>query len=121
MCGRESSGGPCARSGTACPAERDAFVGRADALSELARRIQSGARLVSVLGIGGSGKTRLAARFGRSWLGDFPGGVWFCDLREARSLDGIVSAVAQGLDVPLGRDDPVVQIGHAIAGRGRAS
>ena len=27
--------------------------------------------------------------------------------------------MAQGLDVPLGRDDPVVQLGHAIAGRGR--
>ena len=101
------------------PAERDAFVGRAEALDELSRRIQSGARLVSVLGLGGTGKTRLVTRYGRSWLGEFPGGVWFCDLAPARSLDGIVSAVAQGLDVPLGRDDPVVQLGHAIAGRGR--
>ena len=28
-------------------------------------------------------------------------------------------AVAQGLDVPLGKDDPVTQLGHAIAGRGQ--
>ena len=100
------------------PAEGDAFVGRVDALAELARQIQSGARLVSVLGIGGTGKTRMVMRYGRSWLGEFPGGVWFCDLAPARSVDGIASAVAQGLDVPLGRDDPVVQLGHAIAGRG---
>jgi len=100
------------------PAEGDAFVGRVDALAELARQIRSGARLVSVLGIGGTGKTRLVMRYGRSWLGEFPGGVWFCDLASARSVDGIASAVAQGLDVPLGRDDPVVQLGHAIAGRG---
>ena len=100
------------------PAERDAFVGRVDALAELSRRIQSGARLVSVLGIGGSGKTRLVTRYGRSWLGEFPGGVWFCDLASARGVEGIASAVAQGLDVPLGRDDPVVQIGNTIAGRG---
>ncbi len=100
------------------PAEGDAFVGRTEALSELARQIQSGARLVSVLGIGGTGKTRLVMRYGRSWLGEFPGGVWFCDLASARSVDGIASAVAQGLGVPLGRDDPVVQLGHAIAGRG---
>jgi len=100
------------------PAESDEFIGRVDALAELSRRIQSGARLVSVLGIGGSGKTRLAMRYGRSWLGEFPGGVWFCDLASARSADGLASAVAQGLDVPLGRDDPVVQIGNAIAGRG---
>ena len=100
------------------PAEGDAFVGRVDALAELSGRIQSGARLVSVLGIGGSGKTRLVTRYGRSWLGEFPGGVWFCDLAPARSIDGLASAVAQGLDVPLGRGDPVVQIGNAIAGRG---
>ncbi len=73
---------------------------------------------MSVLGIGGTGKTRLATRFARGWLGDFPGGVWFCDLSSARGLDGIVHAVAQALDVPLGADDPVQQLGHAIAGRG---
>lgn len=100
------------------PAERDTFVGRREALVKLAGRFDAGARLVSVLGIGGTGKTRLVTRFGRAWLGDFPGGVWFCDLSSTRSLDGIVHAVAQGLDVPLGKDDPVAQLGHAIAGRG---
>jgi predicted ATPase/class 3 adenylate cyclase/tetratricopeptide (TPR) repeat protein len=99
-------------------AERDAFVGRQDALADLARRFDAGARLVSLLGIGGTGKTRLARRFAWIWLGEFPGGAWFCDLSPARNVDGIVHAVAQGLDVPLGIDDPVVQLGHAIAGRG---
>ncbi|MBS0594297.1 MAG: tetratricopeptide repeat protein [Proteobacteria bacterium] len=100
------------------PAERDAFVGRGDALADLAGRFGAGARLVSVLGIGGSGKTRLAVRYGWVWLGDFPGGVWFCDLAQARSTDGLLHAVAQGLDVPLGAGDAVAQLGHAIAGRG---
>ena len=100
------------------PAERDSFVGRRGTLDELARRLDEGARLVSVLGIGGAGKTRLVTRFGQSWLGDFPGGVWFCDLSPAHSPDGIVQAVAYGLDVPLGKEDPVTQLGHAIAGRG---
>ena len=104
--------------GHSLPAERDAFVGRREPLAELARRLDAGARLVSVLGLGGTGKTRLATRFGWSALGGFPGGVWFCDLSQARSLDGIVHAVAQGLDVPLGKDDPVTQLGQAIAGRG---
>ena len=101
------------------PAERDAFVGRREPLAELVRRLDAGARLISVLGIGGTGKTRLVTRLGWDSLGSFPGGVWFCDLSQARSLDGIVHAVAQGLEVPLGKDDPVTQIGHAIAGRGR--
>lgn len=99
------------------PAERDSFVGRQELLQALARMLQGDARLVSVLGMGGSGKTRLAMRFGRAWLGDYPGGVWFCDLSQARSLDGIALAVAQGLGVSLGRTDPVDQLAHAIAGR----
>jgi class 3 adenylate cyclase/predicted ATPase/Tfp pilus assembly protein PilF len=101
------------------PAERDAFVGRRESLAELARRLEGGARLISVLGLGGTGKTRLVTRFGWDSLGEFPGGVWFCDLSEARSLDGVLHAVAQGLDVPLGKDDPVIQLGHSIAGRGK--
>lgn len=101
------------------PVERDAFVGRQEPLLELARRLDGDARLVSVLGMGGSGKTRLVTRFGWTWLGDFPGGVWFCDLSQARSLDGIIHAVAGALAVPLGKDDPVTQLGNALAGRGR--
>ena len=101
------------------PAERDAFVGRRSNLNELARRYDQGARLVSLLGIGGCGKTRLATRYGWAWMGDYPGGVWFCDLAPARTIEGVFSAVAQGLDVPLGQDEPVGQLGHAIAGRGR--
>ena len=100
-------------------AERDAFVGRTDELRALAQRLDDGARLISLLGPGGTGKTRLVRRYGRAWLGDWPGGVYFCDLSEARSLDGVLFAVAVALDVPLGKSDPVVQLGHAIAGRGR--
>ena len=100
------------------PAERDVFIGRRQSLDELAHRFDGGARLVCVTGIGGTGKTRLATRFAWNWLGEFPGGAWFCDLSQARSLDGIASAVSQALDVPLGKDDAVVQLGNAIAGRG---
>ena len=101
------------------PAERDSFVGRREPLQALARKLDKGARLVSVLGMGGTGKTRLVTRFGWTWLGDYPGGVWFCDLSQARSVDGIFFAVAQGLDVPLSETDPAVQLAHAIRGRGR--
>ena len=52
-------------------------------------------------------------------MGDWPGGVYFCELSEASSLDGIFFAVATALEVSLGKDDPVVQLGHAIAARGR--
>jgi predicted ATPase len=100
------------------PAERDAFVGREKELVALARMIDDGARLVTVLGAGGTGKTRFATRFARTWVGDYAGGVWFCDLSEARDAEGIARAVATGLDVPLGQEEPVGRVGHAIAGRG---
>jgi predicted ATPase/class 3 adenylate cyclase/Tfp pilus assembly protein PilF len=101
------------------PAERDSFVGRQEPLQVLAKKLEGGARLVSVLGMGGTGKTRLVTRFAWMWLGEFPGGVWFCDLSQARTIDGIYFAVAQGLDVPLGKTDPLVQLGHAINGRAK--
>jgi tetratricopeptide (TPR) repeat protein len=81
------------------------------------RRFEAGARLVSVLGISGTGKTRLAQRFGWTRLGDFPGGVWFCDVSQARGLLDW-STLAQGLEVPLGKGEPVAQLGGALAGRG---
>ena len=101
------------------PRERDKFVGRGADLAALARLVDEGASLVTLLGTGGCGKTRLARRFGWTWLGEFPGGVWFCDLSFARSLDALASAIATALDVPLGKGNTVAQIGHAIAGRGR--
>ncbi len=70
-------------------------------------------------GPGGTGKTRLVRRYGLTWLGDWPGGVYFCDLSDAHSLDAILFAVASALAVPLGREDPAVQLGHAVAARGR--
>ncbi len=101
------------------PAERDRFVGRASDLAALKERFEDGAQVVSLLGIGGTGKTRLAVRFAWEQLPSYPGGAWFCDLSETRGIDGIVSTVAQTLGVPLGGADPVQQLGHAIAGRGR--
>ena len=101
------------------PGERDAFVGRAAELRALAQRLDAGARLLTVLGPGGTGKTRLVCRYGLTWLGDWPGGVYFCDLSDARSIDGIHAAVAIALGIPLGRAEAGLQLGHAFAGRGR--
>ena len=57
------------------PLERDSFVGRQESLIALDRKFGQGARLVSVLGIGGTGKTRLVTRYAMTWLGEFPGGA----------------------------------------------
>lgn len=100
------------------PVERDAFVGRQRELQALAGRFDAEHRLVSVVGEGGIGKTRLVLRFAHGWLGSFPGGAWFCDLGAARDLDGIARAVATGLRTTLGRGDPIEQISSVLAARG---
>jgi predicted ATPase/class 3 adenylate cyclase/Flp pilus assembly protein TadD len=110
---------PLAKVQHSLPAERDKFIGRRQPLRALRRRYEDGARLVTVLGAGGSGKTRLVQRFGWASLADFPGGVWFCDASEAQSLDGVIHSVAQGIELPLRDEDPANQIAGAIAARGR--
>ncbi len=100
------------------PAERDAFVGRAAEVEQLRGSFEAGARLVTLVGAGGMGKTRLAVRYGWESVESWPGGVWFCDLTEARDLNGIVSGVAGSLGVSLDRD-PITLLGHVIARRGR--
>jgi len=99
------------------PAERDRFIGRGGDLQALVRRLREGARLVTLHGVGGIGKTRVALRYGWTWLGDHPGGVAFCDLSSAVTADGLMHAMAQALELPLG-SEPMTQIGRAIAGRG---
>ena len=97
--------------------EIDQFVGREADLQSLAQRLEN-ARLVTLLGTGGIGKTRLAKRYARGWVGCHPGGAWFCDLSAARGPDGIAHAVAQALDLPLIRADPIQQLSAALVARG---
>jgi len=100
-------------------AETDAFVGRESDLAELTQRFHGGARLITLMGTGGIGKTRLAIRYAWQSLDEWPGGAWFCDLTEAENPDGLAFAVAEGLSVTLGAGDAVAQLGQTIANRGR--
>ena len=100
------------------PAEPPGLVGRQAEQRELADRFATGARVVTLSGTGGIGKTRLALRYGWSWLGDYPGGVYFCDLSRAHDAEGIVHAVAAALQLPPSGDQ-LAQVGRAIQGRGR--
>lgn len=101
------------------PSEADRFIGRTESLMKIAGLFERGVRLVSILGMGGIGKTRLSLRFASKWLGDYEGGAWFCDLSAATSKNGIIYAMTQALNVPLDKHDPVRSIGAAIAARGR--
>jgi predicted ATPase len=109
---------------TNLPATPASFVGRDADVAGLAQRFEEG-RLVTLLGTGGIGKTRLSLRFAEERVEAFSahrgGGVWFCDLTSVGDRGGIVSAVASALGVKLeaGERDPSDVLGEAIAQRGR--
>ena len=102
---------------TNLPARPDSFIGRDHELDRLRELLGSGQRLVTLLGPGGAGKTRLSQRIAAELLGDRVESAWFCDLSEARTLDGLIGAVASTLELPPAKD-AARAVGWAIAGRG---
>lgn len=59
------------------------FIGRQAEVDEL-RSLVDHHRLVTITGVGGCGKTRLAVEVGAAMSDRFPGGVWFADLTAER-------------------------------------
>jgi predicted ATPase/DNA-binding CsgD family transcriptional regulator len=87
------------------PSETSSFVGRRAQLAEV-RATLSRSRLVTLVGPGGVGKTRLALRVAREVRRSFAGGVWLValgDVAEGRFVAPAVAA-ALGLVDETGRD-----------------
>ncbi|MEZ4512084.1 MAG: BTAD domain-containing putative transcriptional regulator [Chloroflexota bacterium] len=67
------------------PSPTDPFIGReAEQTQLLQRLVDPACRLLTVVGTGGIGKTRLAVEVGRQVQMSFPDGVWFMPLDAAR-------------------------------------
>src|SRR5215475_4618778 len=75
------------------PAELTSFVGRRGELAEV-RRLLAGSRLVTLTGVGGVGKTRLALRAAAGLARVFPGGEWLIRLDQLRDQALVAQAVA---------------------------
>jgi non-specific serine/threonine protein kinase len=80
------------------PAARTGFVGR-EAVLEQARRHLAGTRLLTLIGIGGTGKTRLALKLAEELLPAFADGVWWVDLAPLSEAEQVAPAVALALGV----------------------
>jgi predicted ATPase len=80
------------------PAEATSFIGRRRELAEVRTKL-TGARLVSLVGPGGVGKTRLAIRAATDLGRGFPGGAWLVELAEVRDSGLVGNAVMAALDL----------------------
>ena len=62
-------------------------------------------QLVTVLGPGGMGKSRLAIHYASKHLDLYSGGAWFVDLSSSHDLEAILAATGAALNVPLADED----------------
>ena len=80
------------------PVQLTSFIGRYDELVEVAKALES-TRLVTVTGVGGVGKTRLASQVAAELLPRYPDGAWLCELAAAGDPEAMAQVVAATLGV----------------------
>ncbi|TDU90110.1 putative ATPase [Kribbella voronezhensis] len=73
------------------------FVGRSGDVAELTRLLTNGTRLVTMVGPGGAGKTRLATETGRSLLERGSDGIWFVELAPLGDAADVAPAMLSAL------------------------
>ena len=82
------------------------FVGRRQEIDEL-QRILTGSRLVTLIGFGGSGKTRLAIELARSVSSSFDEGVAFVDLAPVHDPNAVAESIATAVGLTARAADQV--------------
>ncbi len=90
------------------PHQATSFVGREVELAEVKAYLDK-VRLLTLLGMGGLGKTRLSLQAAAELIHRFPDGVWFLDLAPLRDEALVVSEAAQVLGVKPEPDRPLLQ------------
>ena len=100
-----SPSSPSERTRHNLPVPRGPLIGRDAEVSAVAAAV-SQHRLVTLLGIGGTGKTRLGLAVAHELVEDYRDGVWFVDLVPVDGPDRLVEAVAAAarLSLPGGED-----------------
>ena len=84
------------------PHQPTSFIGRERELGDVKSMLRS-TKLLTLLGMGGLGKTRLSLQVAAEVIHEYPDGVWFLDLAPIRDAALVVSEAAQVIGV---REDP---------------
>ena len=95
---------------TNLPAQPNAFVGRARELEEVGELLaRDDARLLTLTGTGGAGKTRLALEAAASMVEAFDSGVFFVSLAPVRDWELVAPTIAQTLGLREQPGEPVIE------------
>ncbi len=97
------------------PIQATSFIGREAALDGLQQRLADpDVRLITIIGPGGIGKTRLSLALAERQLQSataFSDGVFFISLAPIRSADMLIQTIAEGLAFPLASaEEPAMQL-----------
>jgi predicted ATPase len=93
------------------PAQPTPFIGRQPeltAVKHLLTRDQHAARLVTLTGPGGTGKTRLAIQAAADLVSRFPDGVYFVDLAPIREPEAVLMTIARTVGIRESTDRPLL-------------
>ena len=90
------------------PYQPTSFIGRERELGEV-KAFMGSTRALTLLGMGGLGKTRLSLQVAAELIHLFPDGVWFIDLAPLRDGALVVTEAAQVLGVREEHDRPMIQ------------
>jgi len=91
------------------PLQLSTFVGREKEQDEITNLIMKN-RLITLVGVGGIGKTRLSLEVGQKLLNDYPDGVWFVALDSLSDPALVPQTVASVFDIREGSDLPIIKI-----------
>lgn len=100
-----------ARSVSNLPTPLTELIGRADAVSEVGKALSS-ARLVTLVGPGGVGKTRLGLEVATLLRPQYPANAWLVELGGQQASVSGVTDLAEAVTVALGIRDDVVNTEH---------
>ena len=92
------------------------FIGRKDEMRRLTDALGS-SRLVTILGPGGAGKTRLAAEIATVLRGRFPDGVWLVDFAQITDPSRIGPTIGETIGLAGGLGETVDEVAQSFRGR----
>ncbi len=97
---------------TNLPVPATTFLGREQELAEVVELLQDGARLLTLTGPGGTGKTRLAIHAAAEAAESFPDGIWWVPMASLRDANLLTSSVAQALGI---EEQPGRELAESVA------